>query len=465
MPTKPIQSFVFATGVNYAVGPQAGNPTKIVPGDTINGLVPGDGVPAAWMNYMWNICGQWSGWLLAGSPLAGLDAHLVETDATGKAELAMLELGGTAAGAIALVVNQNTGAPSAAATCTNTGAGFGLNASAAGALAAVRGTNTGTGPGVEGLALGTNNDGMRGVGQGIGSGGRFVGGATGPGSTCTGGASGGMGSLCTGTVDGQGLVAYGGPTAPEALLAAATKTDAAGVHGQSAMAATAAGAGVWGEGRGDAPGVRSSAAAGYGVVAETDTTSPTRAPLRKVPQNADPLMAASGDETHRSDLDIPRVFADGIWQSPWTTASGHAHGLAAPRTVNATNADAAAYVTLVSVNVAAPYEPRFAGGKLLLLASARFGDENSTNHHYFVDVQIYDLTAGAQVWADTITTGAANEDATVNGKAISQWSASIPYTIPATGARTLLLRFKPNAANGFAVVGNQASLNVLGVFG
>ena len=104
MPTKPIQSFVFATGVNYAVGPQAGNPTKIVPGDTINGLVPGDGVPAAWMNYMWNICGQWSGWLLAGSPLAGLDAHLVETDATGKAELAMLELGGTAAGAIALVV-------------------------------------------------------------------------------------------------------------------------------------------------------------------------------------------------------------------------------------------------------------------------------------------------------------------------------------------------------------------------
>ena len=67
--------------------------------------------------------------------------------------------------------------------------------------------------------------------------------------------------------------------------------------------------------------------------------------------------------------------------------------------------------------------------------------------------------------ADTITTGAANEDATVNGKAISQWSASIPYTIPATGARTLLLRFKPNAANGFAVVGNQASLNVIVVFG
>ena len=40
MPTKPIQSFVFATGVNYAVGPQAGNPTKIVPGDTIKGFIP-----------------------------------------------------------------------------------------------------------------------------------------------------------------------------------------------------------------------------------------------------------------------------------------------------------------------------------------------------------------------------------------------------------------------------------------
>lgn len=465
MPAKPSVSFTFASDAVFASGPAIGQPVSITPPGPAQGHVPGQGVVAEYVNWHTNILGDWSVWLLAGSPLAGLDAHIVETDATGKTELAMLEIGGTSAGSTALVVNQNTGASSTAASVTNTGPGFGLIATAMGSSAALRGLSSGTGPGVEAVALGTNNHGMTGSGAGLGSGALLVGGSIGPGATCTGGASGAPGALCTGTVGGQGVVAVGGPTAPEALLATATLTSAAGLHGKSATLGTTSGAGVWGQGLADAPGVRSSAAQGYGIIAETDTTSPTRAPLRKTPQNADPTTAASGDETHRSDLDIPRVYADGMWQSPWTTASGHAHGLAAPRTVAASNADAAAYVTLVSVNVASPYEPRFAGGKLLLLASARFGDESSSNHHYFIDVQIYDSTAGAEVWADTITTGPANPDATVDGKAISQWAASIPYTIPAAGARTLLLRFKPAHGSGFAAIANQASLNVIGVFG
>ena len=113
MAIKPIVSFVFATSTNYSVGPQIGNPTKIPPSDTANGVVPGDGIPAAWHNYMWNICGQWSGWLLAGTSAPDLSAHLIETDSNGWAEIGQLTLGGTATSLQSLIVSENTGATSA----------------------------------------------------------------------------------------------------------------------------------------------------------------------------------------------------------------------------------------------------------------------------------------------------------------------------------------------------------------
>lgn len=462
---KPLVSFTFATNANYSVGPQIGNPSKVIPGDLANGFVPGDGVPSAWNNYLFNILGDWSVWLLAGSSTAGLTAHLVETNASGHASLAQLTLGGTAAALQALVVMQNTGAQSATILASNTGTGFALNASAVDSAAAIRGSNIGTGPGVEGLGLGTNNVGVKGTGQGTAAGGQFTGGATGPGATCTGGAGGDYGALCTGTGAFAGVSAIGGPSAGEAVLGTGSWTEQAGVRGSTSAAALDTTAGVIGSGLGDAAGVRSTAAAGYGMIAQSDTSSPARAAFRKVPQNADPTTPLMGDEMHRSDLDVPRVYTDSLWQSPWTTASGHAHGLANPRTTNAVNGDDTTYVDLVSCSLASPYEPRFAGGSVLLLASARFGDDNTANHHYFVDVQVIDLTAVAVVYEETICLGPANADATVNAFAVSQWTASIPYVIPAAGARNFRLRFKPTSNNGFDMVANVASLNVIGIFG
>jgi hypothetical protein len=465
MATKPLTSFTFATNANYSVGPESGNPSKVVPGDTANGFVPGDGVPAAWNNYLFNITGGWSVWLLAGTYDPDEDAHLVETDSDGFASLAQLTLGGTAAALQALIVTQNTGAQSAAGVFSNTGTGFALTGTASSTVAGIRGTNTGTGAGVEGVALGTDNHGVKGTGTGAGAGGFFTGGATGPGVTCSGGATGDYGALCTGTAGFAGVSATGGSTAGEAVLGTGSWNEQAGVRGTTHAAALTTTAGVVGAGLGAAAGVRSTAETGYGIIAQSDTTAPVRSAFRVVPQNADPTTPLMGDVTHRSDIDIGRVYTDSLWQSPWTTASGHAHGLAAPRTTNSTNDNDASYVTLVTCPMASPYEPRFAGGSVLLFASARFGDSDVTNHHWEVDVQILDTTDAAVVYEETITVGPETADTNVNGDAISQWTIFVPYTVPAAGARSFDLRFKPTTANGSDAVANVASLNVIGVFG
>ena len=465
MATKPIVSFTFASDANFASGPATGFPVKIVPPAPAQGHVAGAPVVSEYVNYHTNILGGWTVWLLAGSSAAGLDAHLVETSATGTSTVAAAALGGTASGTIALVVASNTGATSAAATFTNNSTGFGAVATAIAALAGLRGVNTGTGPGLEGLALGTNNPGVKGTGAGTGPGAALTGGATGPGATCTGGASGAYGANCVGTGAFAGLYATGGPTADEAILGEASSNTQLGVHGKTTAAATTATAAIYGEGLGSADGLRATAEQGYALYAQGDSTSPQRASMRVGPQNADPVSGDQGAMTHRSDLDIGRVFMDGIWQSPWATASGLAFGLDTVRSVNVVNGDSTTYATLNTVNMVSPYEPRFAGGQVLVHASARFGDVDSANHHYFIDVQIIDSTAGAVVYADTICTGAAAPDVTVDGFAVSQWSVSVPYTLPASGSRTFLLRYKPNVTTGFDAVGNFSSMNITGVYG
>lgn len=466
MPTKPVTSYSFATNTLYSVGPFTGDPTKVVPGDLANGLVPGDGIPAGWLNYLFAIAGDWSGWLLAGTYDPDQDAHLVETDSDGFASFAQVTIGGTSASLQALIVTQNTGAQSAAGLFSNTGTGFAIAATAVGSSAAVRGLNTGTGAGVEGVALGTNNVGVKGTGQGTASGGEFTGGATGPGVTCTGGASGDYGALCTGTGAFAGVSGIGGSTAAEAVLGTASWNEQFGVRGVSHASGLTTGGGVIGVGQGDAPGVRSTATSGYGIIAQSDSTSPTRSAFRIAPQDDDPGTAAMGDMTHRSDVDIGRVYTDSRWQSPWTTESGHAHGLSAPTSGNVSNGDSTTYVTITSVSVASPYEPRFAGGELLISAACRFGDADTLNHHYLIDVQIFDVTAAAVVYADTIPTGPANTDPTANGLALSQFYIEVPYTVPAAGARSFQLRFKPNDPGiPAAALANFGCLNAIGVFG
>lgn len=95
MPTKPSETFTCATDANFSSGDAAGQPTKVNPPGFPN-CAQGVGTPGApavpeYLHKLLNITGQWvSDWLNVGSAAGAEDAHLVETDATGLANLARL---------------------------------------------------------------------------------------------------------------------------------------------------------------------------------------------------------------------------------------------------------------------------------------------------------------------------------------------------------------------------------------
>jgi hypothetical protein len=200
------------------------------------------------------------------------------------------------------------------------------------------------------------------------------------------------------------------------------------------------------------------------LLAQSDTTTPTRAPIRVVPQNADPSSASEGDQTYSNALDQPRMYADGRWQAPWVTTKGHAHGVAnvVPGPVN--NTDFATYTDIVTCSVAAPNDPKSAG-VVLVYAAADFGDEVASTFHETIDVRIYDITAAAVVWSATI----ANIDRVAGTANLCPrgWSIIVPYSAPAAGPREFRLQFKRTVdvdpTDG--VVARNGCLDVLGVFG
>jgi hypothetical protein len=470
MATKPVSSFVMATNANYSAGPQIGNPTKVIPADTANGVIPGQGVPAAWNNYIFNITGQWTGWLLAGSTSPTLDAHIVETNASGKIEVASAIFGGTASTQFAIRATQNTGAGSSTILVSNNGTGFGVLASSAGSSAAIRGLCTGTGAGVQGIGLGTNNVGVQGSGTGSGAGGSFTGGSTaGPGILAVGGAS-GDGVTATGTNAGYGVDATGGASSLAGVRGTAGNTSSPGVYGQTSAAALSTTAGVNGFGQGDAVGVKGNAVDGYGVSAQSDLTSPKRAALHIYHRD------------NGSVIDRPRVYREGQWMSPWSTANGNCHGLVAPR-VNSvvTSANPAAWVDVTGLTIESPYAYlNMAGGlnsgNIVFWAAASFGDADTSLHHYFIDLRILNVTAGTVVFelssdgganGGPICTGAAMPDATVDGFVHSAWSGVIPYaSFGNFDPLEFKLQFKcnQNIGGSDALCGN-ASFFVMGVFG
>lgn len=161
------------------------------------------------------------------------------------------------------------------------------------------------GNGINSTGLGTG-DGVKGTGgTGGGAGVHGVAAATGAGPGVL-----GVGALDGGTgVDGTG------------------KIHSAGVRG---VGGATDGPGVQGEGGGTGAGVRGVGTTGYGVIAESDTTSPAKAAFRIVPQDSDPSTAPvlgdiyvnSGDKKIRMhDGSSWATLADG-WEHLGTTKLG-----------------------------------------------------------------------------------------------------------------------------------------------
>jgi len=213
MPVKPTATFTFATNVNYSVGPYTGSPTKVIPGDLLNGFVPGLGIGSAAHNYLYGVTGEWiSGWLDLGTSAADLDAHILETNSVGKVFVAIVQLGGTAAADTALRVTSNSGAPSTALLAENIHGGFGIIASNNHSSATLRGVQSGSGYAVQGINLGTGGGGTFDAGTGVAIGVLSEGGSTG-GDAFSGTANGtGRGGWFNALGTGSGMAAQRIPT-------------------------------------------------------------------------------------------------------------------------------------------------------------------------------------------------------------------------------------------------------------
>lgn len=453
MPTKPATTFTLATNTNYSVGPFAGSACKVAPADVPNGLTPGQGVQSEALNYCLHWTGEWiTDWLSLGSSAAGIDAHIVETDSTGEAKLSSARLGATAAAQRALYVDANSGALSTAVELVNTFGGYCLLATVTGASAAVRAVGSGSGAAVQAVSLG--------------SGSAVTGSASGAASTISVSHSGAAQALlATATGTAPAIGALGSNTsAVEAIYGEARHGNAYGGHFKSDSAGSTTGVGARCEGRSSATGLIAVAADGYGAIVQSDTTAPSRSPLRVVPQNADPITASEGDQTYSSTLDQPRMYADGRWQAPWVTTKGHAHGVANVIAGPVNNTDAATYTDIVTCTVAAPNDPKTAG-VVLVYAAADFGDEVGATFHETIDVRIYDITAAAVVWSATI----ANIDRGVSTANLCPrgWSVIVPYSAPTAGPREFRLQFKrtTDVDPTDGVVARNGCLDVLGVFG
>jgi len=277
-----------------------------------------------WLHRAW----QWiDTWLRAGSFTADLDSRVVETDINGDTAIARLVLGGTANAMAPLSVSSN--AAGAAASFTDTIGNFAATAAAGGASAALRGTNTGTGAGLEGISLGSTGPGVFGdAGSGGNAGVEGDGGTGGHGVQGTSGSAGGFGVRGV-SINGSPAVQGEGSAADassEGVQGVAGHDDAHGVRGFTTATANTGAAACRGDGRGDGDGVHGDAEDGYGVISESDVTTPTRAAHRLVPQDTDPSTHLEGDFYYNDAQVQPKIRDSAGWKGIWFTAGGIARG-------------------------------------------------------------------------------------------------------------------------------------------
>jgi hypothetical protein len=506
MATKPSSTLNFATSTNFTLGPFIGSPTKVVPPDLTNGFVPGEGVGAAHQNYLHNLWADWATWLDYGSPLAGLDAHVVETDSTGKSHLAMLELGGTAGTTFALEVEANSAAPTAAIYVTNNFGGFGVLGSTSGSSAALRGVQTGTGAGVQGLALGTNNTGVSAQGAGSGAGVTAQGGSSGPGVLATGGASGGSGVLATGGTNGIGLDAVAAGTSPAVRANQSNSGAGNGIEvnltnalnvgtgvrvthsgqGRGVDASTSQGIALRGlstgvgtairaDQTGTGSGFQSNTASGIGVDVETAGSSNPALVAHQV-GSAQPAAKFQADDVGEGDIrlepkavvgmntagdlgfdSVTDTFTAGdgtsqhhLWMSPkgMAFAGSGVHGTATS-TSHLSFTDGATASVILS--------PKYAGF-IYIHATARFGWSAAIDNS--LEVELWDDTLGVTIEAQTVGCSYS-----AGGTAVDiNWSVISRYSLPAAGNRTIKLRFKKSSAGGSDLSINDAAILWWGVF-
>lgn len=460
MAVKPTTTFTFATNANYGVGPFIGSATKIIPGDIPNGFVPATGIVAEWNNYMFFHTGDWlTRWLDLGTSSDDLDAHIIETDASGGTAVASTSFGGTASASIPLIVNENSGFAAQAASFKHSTGTAGLFTSASPVEGTIWAINTGVGPAVHATALGTDNVGIEAAGIGTGTAGNFVGGDTGIGILGTGGATAGAGGQFLGTGTQPGVRGTGSATGGAGVLGIGGSNNFGGLEGQTNATSSSSSAAVRGTvigGAGSGVTGNASAGDGYGVIAVADATSPVSSALRISPQDDDPSVGADGDVLYNGMTNEFRVREDIRWMSLTAQENGFTRVISGLTT--ATNNNSAVWTTVTSITLTSPYEPKHTG-VVLIQAAGEFGSQAGTIHTDF-ELRIQDTTSAATVWSQTI-----DHPAAVAGSIYDRpWSIMASYALPAIGNRNFTLEFRRTGAGGTGIQARDASLYIHGVY-
>lgn len=146
---------------------------------------------------------------------------------------------------------------------------------------------------------------IRGTGNGSSAGVRGVGGSTGPGGTFAGGASGGQGVSAVGGGASAGVGATGGAT--DGIGVDSMGGGSNGIGGKFTGVGT--GQGVWAR----------NVTSGYALYVESDPTSPVKAAIRVIPQDAEPTGAHLVGDMYVTSAGVLKICTGagtpGTWQS------------------------------------------------------------------------------------------------------------------------------------------------------
>lgn len=349
MATKPIvQPEIWAQNALYTTGPFIGMSSKMVPPALIaaEGHRPGaaNPTPAEYENSQQNRITSLCQWVFSGSSAGAADAHIVETNSTGRPtvhgatiddsadEAALVVIGSGVTGAAVDVTNTAGGDGVVVALGGSTGSAFssilttnsvGLELeqsdSAASILITAHGSATsscitilqggvGRGIDVQGGAGNTAIEATAGAGQIAGD---FIASATTLHALrAIGGTLRAIYGVGMGT--GRGGEFLAGATGPEAVLATGSGASGRGVYGRTAAGAGLGSVGVLGEGRGTAAvGVSALSLEGPALLLTGDQTSPLYPEIKFTGQTPDPTLAIGG-AYRSSSMNQLRHSADGV---------------------------------------------------------------------------------------------------------------------------------------------------------
>ena len=426
MATKPAGNpNIFSQTANFPAGadPWSGMATKVVaPTAAGVGFTPETGIVSEYANFEFNITTTWSRWASFGSFLPGLDAHIIETDSAGATSIASMQVGGTAAGAIAFRAAENSGAAGTVILAINSTGGDSIVCqSSGGAGTAMDATNTGTGPAVDATNTG-GGDAIIATGSGVGAGVR---------ATTTGL---GVGIVGTSNTGGTGISAVGNSTG----IALAVS----GLAGGDSLVTSAFGT-------------------GYAARIIGDATSPNRASLHIGPQNVDPSLSQVGDVYINDTEDSMKVRVSTAFQRVHLSDKGWVHG-GSNNLSGARNGGAP--VTMATVAMVGDDAPKVLGNVLLKVTLSVRNAAAALNH---IVVDFFDLTAATLLDSTEIYLSQTNSTTTNAGARPNAFETTISLTAietVAAGDRTFECRISTFTGGGTGIDFANLNFTVDGVF-